>query len=101
DGARMPLVLQTSGGTTGLPRPMLYAPRDREGMAILGGRRFALHGVHPGDRVMVTYSLGLGNGGMAPREAIWRYTGAIPVMKGRGAGTATPRRVGAAETRAL
>src|SRR4029450_5808128 len=30
DGARMPLVLQTSGGTTGLPRPMLYAPRDRE-----------------------------------------------------------------------
>ena len=51
DGARMPLVLQTSGGTTGLPRPMLYAPRDREVMAILGGRRFALHGVHPGDRV--------------------------------------------------
>ena len=93
DGARMPLVLQTSGGTTGLPRPMLYAPRDREVMAILGGRRFALHGVHPGDRVMVTYSLGLGNGGMAPREAIWRYTGAIPVMTGSGAGTPTRRQI--------
>ena len=64
DGTRMPLVLQTSGGTTGLPRPMLYAPRDRETMAILGGRRFALHGVRPGDLVMVTYSLGLGNGGI-------------------------------------
>ena len=25
DGKRMPLVLQTSGGTIGLPRPMLYA----------------------------------------------------------------------------
>ena len=35
----MPLVLQTSGGTTGLPRPMLYAPADREVMAILGARR--------------------------------------------------------------
>lgn len=93
DGARMPLVLQTSGGTTGLPRPMLYAPRDRETMAILGGRRFALHGVHPGDRVMVTYSLGLGNGGMAPREAIWRYTGAVPVLTGSGASTPTRRQI--------
>ena len=43
-------------------------------MAILGGRRFALHGIEPGDMVLVTYSLGLGNGGMAPREALWRYT---------------------------
>src|SRR6476620_6352397 len=93
DGAHMPLVLQTSGGTTGLPRPMLYAPRDREVMAILGGRRIALQNEHPGDRVMVTYSLGLGNGGMAPREAIWRYTGAIPIMTGSGAGTPTRRQI--------
>jgi phenylacetate-CoA ligase len=93
DGARMPLVLQTSGGTTGLPRPMLYAPRDRETMAILGGRRFALHGVRPGDMVMVTYSLGLGNGAIAPREAIWRYTGAVPVMTGSGATTPTRRQI--------
>ena len=55
DGRRMPLVLQTSGGTTGLPRPMLYSPQDRETMAILGGRRFAMHGVRPGDLVLVTY----------------------------------------------
>ncbi len=93
DGAHMPMVLQTSGGTTGLPRPMLYAPQDRETMAILGGRRFAMHGVRPGDLVLVTYSLGLGNGGMAPREAIWRYTGAIPVMTGSGANTPTRRQI--------
>ncbi len=94
DGKRMPLVLQTSGGTTGLPRPMLYAPVDRETMAILGGRRFALHGIRPGDLVLVTYALGLSNGGMAPREALWRYTGAIPVMTGSGA--TTPGSAGAA-----
>jgi phenylacetate-CoA ligase len=92
-GDGLPLVLQTSGGTTGLPRPMLYAPQDRETMAILGGRRFALHGVRPGDLVLVTYSLGLGNGGMAPREALWRYTGAVPVMTGSGANTPTRRQV--------
>jgi phenylacetate-CoA ligase len=89
----IPLVLQTSGGTTGLPRPMLYAPRDRETMAILGGRRFAMHGIRPGDMVLVTYSLGLGNGGMAPREAIWGYTGAVPVMTGSGANTPTRRQI--------
>ena len=93
DGTRMPLVLQTSGGTTGLPRPMLYAPQDRETMAILGGRRFALHGIRPGDLVLVTYSLGLGNGGIAPREALWRYTGAVPVMTGSGANTPTRRQI--------
>jgi len=93
DGKRMPLVLQTSGGTTGLPRPMLYAPQDRETMAILGGRRFAMHGIRPGDLVLVTYSLGLGNGGMAPREALWRYSGAVPVMTGSGANTPTRRQI--------
>jgi phenylacetate-CoA ligase len=93
DGARMPLVLQTSGGTTGLPRPMLYCPQDRETMAILGGRRFAMHGIRPGDLVLITYSFGLGNGGMAPREAIWRYTGAVPVTAGSGAGTPTRRQI--------
>jgi len=93
DGKHMPLVLQTSGGTTGLPRPMLYSPVDRETMAILGGRRFAMHGIRPGDLVLVTYALGLSNGAMAPREALWRYTGAVPVMTGSGATTPTRRQL--------
>jgi phenylacetate-CoA ligase len=93
DGKRFPMVLQTSGGTTGLPRPMLYSPIDRETMAILGGRRFALHGVRPGDMVLVAYALGLSNGAMAPRESLWRYTGAVPVMTGGGATTPTRRQI--------
>ena len=44
----LPLVLHTSGGTTGLPRPMLYAPQDREVMAILSARRYAMQGMVPG-----------------------------------------------------
>jgi phenylacetate-CoA ligase len=72
---------------------MLYAPQDREVMAILGGRRFALHGVRPGDMVLVGYSFGLGNGGMAPREALWCYTGAVPVPTGSGANTPTRRQI--------
>lgn len=93
DGTRMPLVIQTSGGTTGLPRPMIYTPRDREVMAILGARRLALHGVRPGDLVQVTRALGLPNGGFHVREALWKYCGAIPVMTGTGNITPTRRQV--------
>jgi phenylacetate-CoA ligase len=88
-----PVVLQTSGGTTGLPRPMLYSPRDREVTNILGGRRFHLQGIRPGDLVQSTYSLGLSNGGFATREALWKYTGAVPVMTGSGASTPTRRQI--------
>jgi phenylacetate-CoA ligase len=90
---RFPLVLQTSGGTTGLPRPMLYSPRDREVTNILGGRRFYLQGIRPGDLVQSTYSIGLSNGGFATREALWKYTGAVPVMTGSGSATPTRRQV--------
>lgn len=97
DGKRMPLVLQTSGGTTGMPRPMLYAPVDREVMAIMRGRCLAMNGVHPGDMIQVTYSLGLGNGGLGVREAVWRYTGAVPVMTGSGITTPTRRQIEVAQ----
>lgn len=90
---KFPLVLQTSGGTTGLPRPMLYSPRDREVMNILGGRRYYLQGIRPGDLVQSTYSIGLSNGGFATREGLWKYTGSIPVMTGSGSSTPTRRQI--------
>lgn len=91
--APMPLVMQTSGGTTGLPRPMLYSPRDREVMNILTGRRLYMQGVRPYDLVQVMLSLGLSNGGFLAREGIWKYTGAVPVMTGTGAQTPTRRQI--------
>jgi phenylacetate-CoA ligase len=89
----LPLILQTSGGTTGLPRPMIFTPRDREVMNIITGRRLYMQGVRPFDLVQVTLSMGLTNGGMLAREGIWKYTGAVPVMTGSGAQTPTRRQV--------
>lgn len=89
----MPLVLQTSGGTTGMPRPMLFSPRDREVMNIITGRRLYMQGVRPFDVVQVVLSLGLANGGFLAREGIWKYTGAVPVMTGSGAQTPTRRQI--------
>jgi len=93
DGKRMPLVFHTSGGTTGTPRPMLYSPQDRQVMGILGGRRFAMAGVKPGDLVMITYAAGLWNGAIAIREQIWGYTGAIPIVTAAGNVTPTRRQI--------
>lgn len=89
----MPLVVQTSGGTTGLPRPMIFSPRDREVMNIITGRRLFMQGVRPFDLVQVCLSVGLTNGGLLAREGIWKYTGAVPVMTGSGAQTPTRRQI--------
>ncbi len=89
----MPLIVQTSGGTTGLPRPMIFTPRDREVMNIITGRRLFMQGVRPYDLVQVALSMGLTNGGVLAREGIWKYTGAIPVMTGSGAQTPTRRQI--------
>jgi phenylacetate-CoA ligase len=91
--APLPLILQTSGGTTGLPRPMIFTPRDREVMNIITGRRLYMQGVRPYDLVQVALSMGLTNGGVLAREGIWKYTGAIPVMTGSGAQTPTRRQI--------
>ncbi len=89
----LPLVFQTSGGTTGLPRPMMFAPRDREVMNIVTGRRLFMQGVRPFDRLQVTLSLGLPNGGLLVREGIQKYSGAVPIMTGSGAQTSTRRQI--------
>jgi len=91
--APLPLLLQTSGGTTGLPRPMIFSPRDREIMNILSGRRFYMQGIRPFDLVQITLSLGLTNGGLLAREGIHKYTGAMAVTTGSGASTPTKRQI--------
>lgn len=89
----LPLIVQTSGGTTSLPRPMLYSPRDREVMNIMMGRRLYLQGVRPFDSIQIALSFGLANGGIAAREGTWKYSGAIPVPTGSGANTPTRRQL--------
>src|SRR5579872_1923415 len=89
----MPLILQTSGGTTGLPRAMLYTPRDREVMNINTARRMYLQGVRPFDRVQVALATGLPNAGFLLRESLWKYTGAIPIVTGTGSQTPSRRQI--------
>ncbi len=89
----MPLIVQTSGGTTSLPKPMFYSPRDREVMNIMMARRMYLQGLRPFDLLQITMAFGMTNGGTAAREGAWKYTGAIPVMTGSGVQTPTRRQL--------
>jgi phenylacetate-CoA ligase len=89
----LPLILQTSGGTTGLPRAMLYAPRDREVMNINTARRMYIQGVRPFDRVQIALATGLSNAGFLLRESLWKYTGAIPIVTGTGSQTPSRRQI--------
>jgi len=89
----IPLVFQTSGGTTGLPRVMMYAPQDREVMNINTARRMYMQGVRPFDLVQVALATGLPNAGFLMRESLWKYTGAVPIISGPGNQTSTRRQV--------
>ena len=98
DTANYPLTLVTSGGTTGMPRPMLYAAREREIMTILRSRSLHMHGVRPGDLVQVTMALGLSNGGLGTRDALQRYNGAIAISTGSGNSTPSRRQIELAQS---
>jgi phenylacetate-CoA ligase len=89
----VPLILQTSGGTTGLPRAMIYTPRDREVMNINTSRRMYMQGVRPFDRVQIALATGLPNAGFLLRESLWKYTGAVPIVTGTGSQTPSRRQV--------
>jgi phenylacetate-CoA ligase len=89
----IPLVFQTSGGTTGLPRVMMYTPQDREVMNINTGRRMYMQGVRPFDLVQVALATGLPNAGFLLREGLWKYTGAVPIISGAGNQTPSRRQV--------
>jgi phenylacetate-CoA ligase len=89
----MPLILQTSGGTTGMPRAMIYTPRDREVMNINTARRMYMQGVRPFDRVQVALATGLSNAGFLLRESLWKYTGAVPIITGTGNQTPSRRQI--------
>jgi phenylacetate-CoA ligase len=72
---------------------MFYGPQEREIMALLRGRSMHMHGIRPGDIVQVTLSLGLSNAGLLLREAIWKYSGAVPLMTGSGNSTPSRRQI--------
>lgn len=89
----MPLKIQTSGGTTGMPRPTLFDPVAWEVQGIQMARAAFEQGALPGDVVQVTYTNSLANAGWNAFNALFNWMGCVPVTTGSGVVTPSMRKL--------
>ncbi|MFI4988526.1 MAG: phenylacetate--CoA ligase family protein [Alphaproteobacteria bacterium] len=88
-----PLKLQTSGGTTGTPRPTLFGPVDWEMNAITEARGLYIQGARPGDVMQIPATCSLANLGWCCYKACHDYLGVLPLTTGSGIVTASRRQL--------
>ena len=84
-----PFKLQTSGGTTGLPRGTLSEPIAWETQALAGARAMYLQGARPGDVMQIPMTCSLANAPWLAYKACHDYLGVLPLTTGTGVVTAT------------
>ncbi|WP_342361822.1 hypothetical protein [Terrarubrum flagellatum] len=90
---KTPLKIQTSGGTTGMPRPTLFDPVAWEVQGVQGARAFYAQGGRPGDIVQITYTNSLANSAWNAFTALYHWLGAVPVTTGTGIVTPSERKL--------
>ncbi len=90
DAARVPIKIQSSGGTTGVPRPTLFTPWEWEMQGIQGARGLYLQGARPGDVIQIPSTLSTANLGWTYYLAAMHWLGVVPVTTG--SGNVTPSR---------
>jgi len=83
DGS-IPLKVQTSGGTTGKPRPTLFGPIDWEMNGLTCARALYIQGARPGDIMQLPLTNSLANLGWAYYKACHDYLGILPLTTGSG-----------------
>ena len=87
------VIMHTTSGTTGLPQPLYFGPRDREVQNALLARAYRWHGLRDSDVVHSVYGFGLVNGGHYVREAVLHFTGALLIPAGTGLETPSREQV--------
>ncbi|MEK7879375.1 MAG: hypothetical protein AAB285_05900, partial [candidate division NC10 bacterium] len=90
DAARIPIKIQSSGGTTGVPRPTLFTPWEWEIQGIQGARVLYLLGARPGDVMQIPSTLSTSNLGWFFYLACMHWLSVVPVTTG--SGNVTPSR---------
>jgi phenylacetate-CoA ligase len=93
DRTVIPLKIQTSGGTTGMPRPTLFDPVAWEVQGIQMARAFYAQGARPGDIAQITYTNALGNAAWNAYIAMHHWLGVIPLTTGTGLVTPSERQL--------
>lgn len=93
DFGKFPLKIQTSGGTTGMPRPTLFDPIAWEVQAVQAARAFYEQGAVPGDVVQITYTNSLANSAWNAFAGLFNWLGCVPVTTGTGIVTPSARKL--------
>jgi phenylacetate-CoA ligase len=89
----LPLKLQTSGGTTGMPRTTMFDAVAWEVQGIQTARALWAQGGRPGDVIQIPFTNALGNAAWSAYVGIHHWLGAVPVTTGSGAVTASARQL--------
>ncbi|MDP6344056.1 MAG: AMP-binding protein [Alphaproteobacteria bacterium] len=93
DGARQPLKLQTSGGTTGKARPTLYGVAEWEMNGLQIARSLYLQGARPGEAIQIPATCSLANLAWAFYKGAHDYLGLMPLTTGSGVVTPTAKQI--------
>jgi phenylacetate-CoA ligase len=89
----LPMKLQTSGGTTGLPRVSLFDPVAWEVQAIQGARGMWAQGARPGDIAQIPFTCSLADAPWLAYKMCHDWLGVMPVTTGSGVVTPTERQL--------
>ena len=90
---KVPIKIQTSSGTTGLPRPILFDPIAWEVQGIQAARAFYAQGARPGDVVQITYTNSLANAAWTALTGLHHWLGCVPLTTGSGVVTPSARQL--------
>ena len=82
--SRQPLKVQTSGGTTGKPRPTLSSPLEWEINALTTARGLYAMGARPGDIMQIPATCSLANLAWCTYKGCHDYLGVLPLTTGSG-----------------
>lgn len=93
DLGKMPIKIQTSGGTTGMPRVTLFDPLSMEIQGIQTARGFYAQGARPGDLIQIPLTTSLANAGWTAYTAAFNWLGCVPVTTGSGKVTPSERQL--------
>lgn len=90
---RMPVKIQTSSGTTGMPRVTLFDPVAWEVQGVQAARAFYAQGARPGDIVQISYTNSLANAAWNAYTGLLHWAGCVPVTSGSGVVTPSERQL--------
>ena len=88
-----PIKMQTSGGTTGKPRPTLFGVLEWEMNALQVARTLYIQGARPGDVMLIPATNSLANLAWCYYKAAHDYLGMMPLTTGSGVVTPSLKQI--------